>query len=132
LLNSWSNGSYDAHLRKIRTFFVDQLQRFSNAVSCYFSSEIRISRPQGRFVLWIEFAGKLDTTELAARAMNQHRIAIAPGCIFSANGKNYRNCLRLSCGHPWSARMESAIQTLGQLAGGETGRRVGVGRSVSA
>jgi DNA-binding transcriptional MocR family regulator len=117
------HGSYDAHLRKIRTFFVDQLQRFSNAVSCYFPSEIRISRPQGGFVLWIEFAGKLDTTELAARAMNQHRIAIAPGCIFSANGKNYRNCLRLSCGYPWSARMESAIQTLGQLVGKRVGGR---------
>ncbi len=47
------HGSYDAHLRKIRTFFVDQLQRFSNAVSFYFPSEIRISRPQGGFVLWI-------------------------------------------------------------------------------
>jgi DNA-binding transcriptional MocR family regulator len=120
------HGSYDAHLRKIRTFFVDQLQRFSNAVSCYFPSEIRVSRPQGGFVLWIELAGNMDTTKLAARAMNQHRIAIAPGCIFSANGKNYRNCLRLSCGYPWSARIESAIETLGQLA------KRGVRRNVSA
>jgi DNA-binding transcriptional MocR family regulator len=116
------HGSYDAHLRKIRAFLVEQLQRFSNAVSCYFPPETRVSRPQGGFVLWIELAGKVDTTELAARAMNQHRIAIAPGCIFSANGKSYRKCLRLSCGYPWSARMESAIATLGQLAG-ETGRR---------
>ena len=30
------HGSYDAHLRKIRTFFADQLQRFSSAVSRYF------------------------------------------------------------------------------------------------
>jgi DNA-binding transcriptional MocR family regulator len=110
------HGSYDAHLRKIRTFFANQLQLFSNAISRYFPSEIRVSRPQGGFVLWLEFASKLDTTKLAARALNEHGIAIAPGCIFSANGKNFRNCMRISCGHPWSARIEEAIEILGQLA----------------
>ena len=110
------HGSYDAHLRKIRSFFANQLQLFSNAISRYFPSEIRVSRPQGGFVLWLEFASKVDTTKLAARALNEHGIAIAPGCIFSANGKNFRNCMRISCGHPWSARIEQAIEILGQLA----------------
>jgi DNA-binding transcriptional MocR family regulator len=110
------HGSYDAHLRKIRTFFADQLRIFSSAVSQYFPAGVRVSRPQGGFVLWIEFDGKLDTTALAAHALNRHRIAIAPGCIFSANGKNFRNCLRLSCGFPWSARIEQAIKTLGLLS----------------
>ena len=116
------HGSYDAHLRKIRIFFANQVQLFSSAISRYFPSAIRVSRPQGGFVLWIEFDSKLDTTALAALALNQHRIAIAPGCIFSANGKNFRNCMRLSCGYPWSARMEQAIVTLGRLA-----RRNGIG-----
>jgi DNA-binding transcriptional MocR family regulator len=110
------HGSYDAHLRKIRTFFANQLPLFSGAVSRHFPAGIRVSRPQGGFVLWIELDAKLDTTELAARALNQHRIAIAPGCIFSANGKNFRNCMRISCGHPWSSGIEHAIKTLGQLA----------------
>jgi DNA-binding transcriptional MocR family regulator len=110
------HGSYDAHLRKIRIFFANQVQLFSSAISRYFPSAIRVSRPQGGFVLWIEFDSKLDTTALATLALNQHGIAIAPGCIFSANGKNFRNCMRISCGHPWSARMEQAIRTLGTLA----------------
>jgi DNA-binding transcriptional MocR family regulator len=110
------HGSYDAHLRKIRTFFAGQLRIFSSAVSQFFPAGIRVSRPQGGFVLWIEFNGKLDTTALAAHALNRHRIAVAPGCIFSANGKNFRNCLRLSCGFPWSARIEQAIKTIGLLA----------------
>jgi DNA-binding transcriptional MocR family regulator len=110
------HGSYDAHLRKIRTFFAQQLQIFRSAVSQYFPSGVRVSRPEGGFVLWIEFDGKFDTTALAARALNQHRIAITPGCIFSANGKNFRNCMRLSCGFPWSARIEQALKTVGTLA----------------
>ena len=111
-----AHGSYDAHLRKIRTLFANQLQLFSSSVSRYFPSGTRVSRPQGGFVLWIELDSKLSTTELAARAISQYGIAIAPGCIFSANGKSFRNCMRISCGHPWSARMEQAIRTLGTLA----------------
>jgi DNA-binding transcriptional MocR family regulator len=66
--------------------------------------------------LWIEFDSGIDTTELAALAMNKHRIAVAPGCIFSANRKKFRNCLRISCGHPWSPQIENALETLGKLA----------------
>jgi DNA-binding transcriptional MocR family regulator len=75
-----------------------------------------VSRPEGGFLLWIEFDGRVDTTALAARALNQHRISIAPGCIFSANGNNFRNCMRLSCGFPWSARIEQALKVVGTLA----------------
>jgi len=110
------HGAYDAHLRKIRAFFADQIQRFSGAVARYFPSDIRVSRPQGGFVLWIEFDSGIDTTELAAVAINKYRIAVAPGCIFSANGKNFHNCLRISCGYPWSPQIENAIETLGKLA----------------
>ena len=110
------HGAYDAHLRKTRAFFASQLQRFSGAVARYFASDIRVSRPQGGFVLWIEFDSGVDTTELATLALNKYRIAVAPGCIFSATGKNFRNCLRISCGYPWSPQIENAFETLGKLA----------------
>jgi len=112
------HGAYDAHLRKIRGFFSEQLQRFSNAVVRYFPQNIRISRPHGGFVLWIEFDPGLNATELAARAMNRHRISIAPGCIFSASGKDFQNCLRISCGYPWSIKIDEALKILGHLAFG--------------
>jgi DNA-binding transcriptional MocR family regulator len=110
------HGAYDAHLRRIRGFFSEQLQRFSSAIVRYFPQNICVSRPQGGFVVWIEFDPKLNATELAARAMNRHRISVAPGCIFSANGRNFRNCLRISCGYPWSAQIDDALKTLGRLA----------------
>ena len=111
------HGAYDAHLRKIRGFFSEQLQRFSSAIVRYFPQNTRVSRPQGGFVLWIEFDPKLNTTKLAARAMNRHRISVAPGSIFSANGQNFLNCLRISCGYPWSAEIDEALKTIGRLAG---------------
>lgn len=109
-------GAYDAHLRRIRAFFAEQILRFSAAIADYFPPETKISRPSGGFALWIELSPGIDTVELARRAMNRHQIAIAPGCIFSANGDRFGNCFRISCGYPWSAKMESAVRTLGKLA----------------
>ena len=109
------HGAYDAHLRKLRVSLANQLQKYRQAIIEYFPAGIRVSRPQGGFVLWIECPSSVDTTELAQRAMNDHRISIAPGCIFSANGERYRNYLRLSCGFPWAPRFDDAIKTLGRL-----------------
>jgi len=44
-----------------------------------------------------------------------HDINIAPGPMFSPT-QGYRNCIRISCGVPWTPRLQAAIQTLGKLA----------------
>jgi DNA-binding transcriptional MocR family regulator len=41
-------------------------------------------------------------------------ISIAPGPIFSAR-QQFRNFLRINCGHPWTAAMDRAIQRLGEI-----------------
>jgi DNA-binding transcriptional MocR family regulator len=42
-------------------------------------------------------------------------ICFAPGDVFSASGR-FGNCLRLSCGHTWNARIETGLMRLGALA----------------
>ena len=110
------HGAYDLHLRRIRAFFAEQILRFGAAIADYFPPGTKVSRPSGGFVLWVELAPEIDTVELARQAMNHHQIAIAPGCIFSATGARFGNCFRMSCGYPWSTKMESAVRTLGKLA----------------
>ena len=56
----------------------------------------------------------MDALVLHARAL-EAGISIAPGPIFSRAGR-YRNFIRLSCGFPWSPRLEGALATLGSLA----------------
>jgi len=51
-----------------------------------------------------------------AREALEKKISIAPGPIFSAKQK-YQNFIRLSCGQPWSDKLEQALVTLGRLAG---------------
>jgi hypothetical protein len=41
-------------------------------------------------------------------------ISIAPGPMFSAR-RQFGNFLRLNCGHPWTSRMDRAVQRLGEI-----------------
>jgi len=109
-----SSGGYDSHLRRIRRIFAANLDRLSRAVDQAFPPGTRMTRPAGGFVLWLELPHAIDTRRLFQQALDQG-ICFAPGDGFSASDR-YRNCLRLSAGYPWDARLEEAIKTLGALA----------------
>ncbi len=107
---------YDAHLRTLRRRFADQVARLRDAVDRHFPADTRVTEPQGGFVLWLELPDGADGTSLHRRAAKEG-IAVVPGELFSARGQ-YRNCLRLACGHPWSPALDNAVRTLGRLVAG--------------
>ncbi len=108
-----ANGGYDHHLRSLRRHFAEQIERMSEAVIEAFPPEIKLTRPAGGFLLWIELPRTVSALELHERAMAE-KISIAPGPMFSAS-QGFQNFIRLNCGHPWSADLERAIGTLGRL-----------------
>jgi DNA-binding transcriptional MocR family regulator len=108
-----ASGGYDSHLRRIRRAFAENIDLISRAVDRSFPAETRITRPAGGFVLWLEMPEGFDTQRLFERAIARG-VCFAPGAIFSAS-QSHANCLRLSCGHPWSAHIEKGIETLGAL-----------------
>src|SRR6187431_284108 len=109
-----SKGRFELHLRHLRKALHTQSLRYIQAVCEYFPEDTRITRPQGGFTLWIEMNKKVDTYKLHKRAL-KHNIGIAPGQIFSTQGKRFENCFRISYGEPWSDRIEEGIKTLGKL-----------------
>jgi len=108
------SGGYDRYLRKLRRLLAGQVEQMRHAVSQYFPAGTKVTRPQGGYVLWVELPRSVDSLDLHRRALAQ-KISIAPGPIFSAKQK-YKNFIRLSCGLPWSERIDRAVQTLGELA----------------
>ncbi len=116
-----ASGGYDRHLRRLRGTLSGQVQRMREAVGEYFPKGTRVSSPQGGFVLWVELPQGCDGLELQARALEK-KIAIAPGPIFSVR-RRFESCLRLSCGFPWSASLEAAVSTVGELAKAQLNRR---------
>ncbi len=108
-----ANGGYEHHLRSIRRAYARQSAQMGDAIGRAFPAGTRVSRPQGGFVLWVEMPEKVDSILLYKKAKG-YGLAIAPGSIFSVDGK-YRNCIRLNAA-TWSPAVEVAIDTLGRLA----------------
>ncbi|AKQ70547.1 Transcriptional regulator, GntR family domain / Aspartate aminotransferase [Myxococcus hansupus] len=111
------SGGYDRHLRALRRRLAAQVERMASAVAEFFPAGTRVTRPTGGVLLWVEMPQQVDSLVLHAKAL-EAGISIAPGPIFSARMDTYRHCFRLSCGHPWTPRIEAAMSTLGALARG--------------
>ncbi|NBD07930.1 aminotransferase-like domain-containing protein [Corallococcus silvisoli] len=111
------NGGYDRHLRALRRNLASQVEHAAGAVAEHFPEGTRVALPSGGMLLWVQLPPTVDAHVLNARAL-EAGISIAPGSIFSARPDSYRNFIRLSCGQPWTPRIEAAIATLGSLASG--------------
>ena len=107
------NGRYEYHLKNLRKALYTQSLRYIQGIIQYFPSDIKISRPQGGFVLWVELNKKVNTFKLRTEAI-KHRISIVPGKIFSASC-GYSNFLRISFGKPWSDDVDYGLMMLGKL-----------------
>jgi len=107
-------GGYDHHLRSIRRAYQNLMHLFSQAIARHFPEGTRFSRPQGSMLLWLELPPGVDTLRLHDEAL-KHRINTAPGPLFSVKDR-YRNCLRMNCALPWTAEVDEALKTLGDLA----------------
>ena len=107
------DGGYDHHLRSLRRAYHQQLHLFAQTMQRHFPEGTRYSRPQGGNVIWVEFPAGVDTLKLYHEAL-KHRINTAPGALFSVKDR-YNNCLRMSCGLPWSVEVEAALGRLGEL-----------------
>ena len=106
-------GGYDKHLRQLRHVLAAQQSAMIQAVVRHFPRGTKATRPAGGYFLWIELPGNVNTLQIHRQALSLG-ISIAPGPMFSAR-RAFTNCLRLNYGHPWDARAEAAITTLGQL-----------------
>jgi DNA-binding transcriptional MocR family regulator len=104
----------ERHLRRLRRTLADNAQRLHDAVARYWPADTRASEPQGGLSLWLQLPPGGDGRVLFEAALAKG-IGTAPGVLFSSRGE-YTDCLRLSCGLPWDARLDRSIRQLGQLA----------------
>lgn len=110
-----ADGAYDRHLRTLRDRLAAIEASTAAAVARHFPAGTRVSSPRGGCFLWVELPAGLDAMALYGRALDLG-VAISPGPVFSPSG-GHRNCIRLSCGAPWTPEVEAAVKLVGRLAG---------------
>ncbi len=108
-------GSHERHLRELRLVLRQNRDQYIEAISHFFPEGTRVSRPAGGYFLWVEMPDGTDSLALHRTAMAAG-ISIAPGPMFSAS-VDFGNCVRINFGHPFDARVEAALETLGRAAG---------------
>jgi DNA-binding transcriptional MocR family regulator len=108
-------GAFDPHLRRLRSALEVQEAAMAAAIERHFPPGTRLTRPRGGYFAWVELPSATDALALHRRALAEG-ISLAPGPIFSAK-REYRNCIRLNFGHPWSAEIEQAMRRLGEMMG---------------
>jgi DNA-binding transcriptional MocR family regulator len=108
------SGGYERSLRQLRRRCEQQVDAARGVIAENFPRGTRVTRPTGGFILWIELPKGCDSIALFERLL-ERGISIAPGPMFSAT-QRYRNCLRVSVGHPWTERTEKALAEVGRLA----------------
>jgi len=106
-------GSYERHLRYLRTTLRNQVHGVALSVARHFPEGTRITAPQGGLMLWIEMDGKVDGLKVFHTAM-ERGISILPGSMCSST-RQYNNCIRISCGFPWDEKIESGIKALAEI-----------------
>ncbi|MGD8834720.1 MAG: PLP-dependent aminotransferase family protein [Desulfobacteraceae bacterium] len=107
------NGNYERHLRKLRTRLKNQVGNTALAVARYFPPGTKISAPQGGFTLWVQLDESMDSLQIFREAIAQN-IAVLPG-IMCASGDTFNNCIRISCGMPYSDSIDRGLQRLANI-----------------
>jgi len=107
-------GRYEHHLRGLRRTLEDNYQRYVQTIAEHFPAGTKTSRPQGGLALWVELGRQVDTTLLYELALKK-QISIAPGRMFTLQDQ-YRNCMRLCTGLPWTSELEQKLKQLGRMA----------------
>jgi DNA-binding transcriptional MocR family regulator len=106
-------GGYDSHLTALRRQLAAQQTAALDSLRRHLPTGFRVTRPAGGYFLWIECAPAVDSLDVHRRALAAG-ISLAPGPIFSAR-QQFRNFLRINCGHPWTASMDLAVQRIGEI-----------------
>jgi DNA-binding transcriptional MocR family regulator len=104
----------ERHLRRLRRTLADNAQRMHEAIARHWPAATRACEPAGGLSLWLQLPPGGDGLALFEAALADG-IGTSPGVLFSGRG-GYADCLRLSCGLPWSEKLDAALKRLGQLA----------------
>lgn len=110
---SVDSPAYRRHLTRMRAQLREQREQAARAVARHFPVGTRLSLPPGGISLWLELPQGLSSSRLYDEALARG-IRVAPGAMFSNTGR-YEHFLRLSCGLPFTERVEEGYRVLGEL-----------------
>lgn len=89
--------SFDEHLDRVRRAYQERRDAMVAALAESFPSGVRWNVPASGMFIWLELPRELDATRLLGPAVEDEKVAFAPGRVFAADGGRHgTHCLRLN------------------------------------
>jgi DNA-binding transcriptional MocR family regulator len=112
-----SSGSYGRHLRKLRMALKANMMMMAQSLALNLPAGCRITSPNGGFLVWVRLDDEQDGLAVYEKSLREG-VTIMPGRL-CATGDRYRNYFRLSCGFPWTPRLEEGLRKVGDVIKGK-------------
>lgn len=109
-----TQGSYEAHLRRLTAAMNQRRNEARRLIAHHFPSGTRVSNPPAGDTLWIELVPAFSAMELFRRCAVEG-ITFGPGELFTATDR-YRDCLRLNFSGAWNTSCMQALARIGEIA----------------
>jgi 2-aminoadipate transaminase len=88
------DGFLPGHIERLKALYRERRDVLIRAIDEYFPVNVRSTRPEGGFFVWVELPERVDVDDLSREAL-ELGVAFVPGHAFHADGSG-RNTLRLS------------------------------------
>ena len=109
-----TQGSYEAHLRRLCAHMQQRLGHARKMILSSFPAGTRVNEPPAGYTLWVELPEVVDSMVLF-HACKAQGITVGPGQLFCASHR-YRHCLRLSFAATWGPVEQAALLQVGRIA----------------
>ncbi|WP_440055400.1 PLP-dependent aminotransferase family protein [Pseudoalteromonas sp. T1lg65] len=106
-----SSGYYQRHLTNLKQALGQQRNLYLSAIAKYFPQQVRVSDPQGGYILWLALPTNIDSEALLERVV-ANSVCFFPGTLF-ASDLSYKHFIRINMGAPFDAAIEAKLKLLG-------------------
>ncbi len=103
----------DKHVAEIRPVYKHRCELMINTMKETFPEEAKFTDPDGGLFTWVELPERINTKELAIKALDQ-LVAFVPGAGFFPNGGN-THCLRLNYSNSTDERLVEGVHRLAKV-----------------
>ncbi len=100
-------------LKDLTQAYAERRDAMLAALAEHLPPEVRYTRPQGGFFVWVELPAFIDTKPLLAEAV-ERGVAYVPGDAFYPDGRG-RNCMRLAFCFAEPEQIEEGVRRLAEV-----------------
>jgi 2-aminoadipate transaminase len=110
----FETGRLDSHLDFLRRLNRERRELALRVIEDCFPSSVKVWRPAGGFLLWVELPPSADMERVYQTALKE-KVAFCPGAAFYTSQEQEVAAMRLNCSRPSEEALVKGLQVLGRL-----------------